>query len=72
METAGAALRHEKSEEPCPSLFSSHHQRRPKAALRRGSVLHIHGLAAALAVTHFKRDLFALLHILLAGALQHR
>jgi len=36
------------------------------------SALHIHGLAAALTVTHFKRDLFTLLHILLAGALQHR
>jgi hypothetical protein len=72
METVGAALPHEKSEKPCPSLFPLHHQRRPKAALRLVSVLHIHGLATALTVTHFKRDLFALLHILLAGALQHR
>ncbi len=36
------------------------------------SVLHIHGLAAALTIAHFKRYFFALLHILLAGALQHR
>jgi hypothetical protein len=36
------------------------------------SVLHIHGLAAALTIAHFKRDFFTLLHILLAGALQHR
>ena len=36
------------------------------------SALHVHGLAAALTITHFKGDLFALLHILLAGALQHR
>jgi hypothetical protein len=35
-------------------------------------VLHIHGLTAALTLTHFKRYLFTLLHILLAGALQHR
>jgi hypothetical protein len=35
-------------------------------------VLHIHGLTAALTITHFKRYLFTLLHILLAGALQHR
>jgi hypothetical protein len=61
-----------KARRHAPSLFPSHHQRRPKAAQRRSSVLHIHCLAAALTITHFKRYLFALLHILLAGALQHR
>jgi hypothetical protein len=61
-----------KARRHAPSLFPSHHKRRPKAAQRRSSVLHIHGLAAALTITHFKRYLFALLHILLAGALQHR
>jgi hypothetical protein len=46
---------------------------RPNARpFARASVLHIDRLAATLAVTHFKRNLLALLHILLAGALQHR
>jgi hypothetical protein len=61
-----------KARRHAPSLFPSHHQRRPKAAQRSGLVLHIHGLTTALTVTHFKRYLFALLHILLTSALQHR
>ncbi len=47
-------------------------QRSPGRINPEGSLLHVHGLAATLAIAHFKRNLLALLNILLAGALQNR
>jgi hypothetical protein len=44
---------------------------KPEPDHARASVLHIDSLAATLAVAHFQGNLFALLHILLARALQH-
>ncbi len=43
-----------------------------KGSANRQSALHTHSLTPTLAITHFKGNFFALLHILLAGALQHR
>jgi hypothetical protein len=40
--------------------------------IRKGLVLHDYGLAATLAILDFKRNLFALLHFLLARTLQDR
>jgi hypothetical protein len=70
METSPATLRHKKTRGSPPrflNLIAAQWTTRLAT-----SVLHIHGLAAALTIAHFKGDLFALLHILLAGALQHR
>jgi hypothetical protein len=70
METRPATPRHKKTRGHAPRFLNVI----ATSAATRGaaSVLHIHGLATALTITHFKRDFFTLLHILLAGALQHR
>ena len=70
METTTEGLRHKKTRGHAPRFLNLNAASWP--TMRTASVLHIHGLAAALTIAHFKRYFFALLHILLAGALQHR
>ncbi|MFM7779657.1 MAG: hypothetical protein ACKPB8_13035, partial [Alphaproteobacteria bacterium] len=60
METSPPKLRHKKTRGQAPRFLNLIAAQ--WTTTRTASVLHIHGLAAALTIAHFKRDFLTLLH----------